>query len=131
MQAQENVPSVLEPALSKELIELGELDQKLRTTLQEKMLAASKNQKQEGSGEESSKGSEPQESIEQLWKQQTEIDQKNMKRLHEIVAKTWLAGKGKNGRRKSSGCSVSHRAACGTADQEKYLPILQKAAEQK
>ncbi len=129
MQAQENVPSVLEPDLSKELIELGELDQKLRTTLQEKMLAASKNQKKESSGEESSEGSEPQESIEQLWKQQTEIDQKNIKRLHEIVAKHGWPGKKLVGEKAADAAFLIVQHA-ELPDQEKYLPILQKAAEQ-
>ncbi len=129
--AQDQTPSessVLEPDLSKELIELGELDQKLRTTLQEKMLAASKNQKQEGTSEESSEGSEPQESIEQLWKQQTEIDQKNMKRLHEIVAKHGWPGKKLVGEKAADAAFLIVQHA-ELPDQEKYLPILQKAAE--
>lgn len=108
----------LAPELSKELVELEKSDQELRGTLQELMMASqsrkltAEEQKRQGA----------------MWEEQTARDRRNMERLSAIIGKHGWPGKKLVGAKGSKVAFLILQHA-EQADQEKYFPLLQQAAE--
>ena len=128
---QDPVPStvdVLEPQLSKELIELGEHDQKHRTQMHEKMLESNKRAKEKAQETSGSLQPEVDQEFLELVKKQEEIDKKNIRRLEEIVAKHGWPGKKLVGEQAADAAFLIVQHA-ELPYQEKYLPLLLKAAD--
>lgn len=105
------------PEIARELVAMGQEDQKYRQMLQEMMLKVT--------GEKSDPASVKR--IEEAEHKQSEIDQKNLKRLEEIVAKIGWPGKSLVGNEGNvAAFLIIQHSELPT--QEKYLPMLKEAA---
>lgn len=105
------------PEISRELVAMGQEDQKYRQMLQEMMLKVSESKNDPASVKR----------IEEAEHKQSEIDQKNLKRLEEIVAKIGWPGKSLVGNEANvAAFLIIQHSELPT--QEKYLPMLKEAA---
>jgi hypothetical protein len=106
----------LNKALDKELLKMGESDQKYRAEWQDRMTKMP-----------ASSRIDPSDEFHALMKKQEEIDKKNLRRLNEIIKQHGWPGKSLVGERASHAAFLILQHA-DLSHQQRYLPVLKEAA---